>query len=257
MRCKFLLAALSLLVFAGTAWGEEVSVDFCIDGDMDQLCDEEFTAYVELDGLTDKNLLEVAFEDELFIDNWDDYLWAVTIEGYGYDLLPQFDGPEDVYLAEGDEVYIWYTGWMWYSSCEEGSQSQDSTESDGSQGSDPGWSSDSGTGSGSGTGTGPGWNPGSGSSGGTGTIPAGSAEVKAVSSWLSGYTVEVDGVPIGIDGTGSDVLDGVYTFYVAGNQQHKIKVDHPEFWKSWEEFFISGRRYTADIDVPGRIVPSG
>jgi hypothetical protein len=255
MRFKFLLAALSLLVFAGPAWGEEVNVDFCIDGDKDGLCDEEFTAYLELDGLTDMDLLEIAFEDELFIDNWDDYLWAVSIEGYDYDLLPQFDGPEFVYLSEGDEVYIWFTGWIWYSSCEEGSPSQDPTESGGAQGSGsgPSWGSDSGNGSGPGAGSGPGWNSGSGSSGGTGTIPGGSAEVTTVSSQYKGYTVVVDGVQIGTEGTGSDVPDGRYTFNVAGNQQHTIRLTHPVFYyKNWYGYtYWTGSRYIINVDVQG------
>lgn len=243
MRFKFLLAALSLLVFAGTAWGEEVNVDFCIDGDMDELCDEEFTAYLELDGLTDMDLLEIAFEDELFIDNWDDYLWAVSIEGYGYDLLPQFDGPEDVYLTEGDEVYIWYTGWIWYSSGEEGSQSQDPTESDGAQGSGsgPGWGSDSGSSSGGGAGS------------STGPVPSGSAEVTTVSSQYKGYTVVVDGVQIGTEGTEPDVPDGRYTFYVAGNQQHTIRLTHPIFYyKNWYGYtYWTGSKYIINVDVQG------
>jgi hypothetical protein len=37
------------------------------------------------------------------------------------------------------------------------------------------------------------------------TVPPGSAELTAVSSWLKGYTVEVDGFQIGTEGTGSDV----------------------------------------------------
>jgi hypothetical protein len=85
---------------------------------------------------------------------------------------------------------------------------------------------------------------------------SGSAKVMTVSSRLKGYTVEVDGVQIGIEGTGSDTSDGVYTFYVAGNQQHAIKVNHPQYWKSWNDFFMAGGSYTANIDVPGRVVLS-
>jgi len=81
----------------------------------------------------------------------------------------------------------------------------------------------------------------------------GSAEVTTVSSRLKGYTIEVDGVQIGTEGTGSDVLDGVYAFYVRGNQQHAIKVNHPQYWKSWNDFFMAGGSYKADIDVPGRV----
>ena len=56
-------------------------------------------------------LLKAAFEEELKFYDWDDYLWAVSISTYDFDLLPQFDGPENVDL-DGGEVYIWYTGWM-------------------------------------------------------------------------------------------------------------------------------------------------
>ena len=247
MRENFLLSALIVLVFISTASADQISVSFCIDADMDDWCDEEFTALVERDGLTDMDLLEIAFEDELSIDDWDHYLWAVSIEGYDYDLLPQFDGPEDVYLEEGVEVYIRFTGWIWYSSCSDSSQSQDSPPPGRSQGSGsgPGWGSDYA----------------SGSSGATGSttvpVPSGGAEVTAVSTWLKGYSVEVDGVIVGTEGTGPDLLDGIYRFSVPGNQQHDIKVNHPSFWKSWKEFFIAGKSYKADIDVSGRIVPLG
>jgi len=91
-------------------------VNFCIDTDDDYWCNEEFTKLVEFNA-TDMDLLEIALGDELRIDDWQDALWAVSIESYDYDLLPQFDGPEEVYLEEGDNVYIWWTGWQWYSSC--------------------------------------------------------------------------------------------------------------------------------------------
>jgi hypothetical protein len=60
-------------------------------------------------------MLEIALKDELTVDDWDEYLWAVSIEGYAYDYLPQFDGASQVALEDGDEVYIWFTGWRWYS----------------------------------------------------------------------------------------------------------------------------------------------
>ena len=98
--------------------------------------------------------------------------------------------------------------------------------------------------------------------GGTGTVGTGTGgtgtgsktKVTTISSWLKGYSIEVDGAQIGIEGTGSDALDGTYVFYVEGNQQHTIKVNHPQFWKSWTEFFMMGGSYTGNIDVPGRIV---
>ena len=81
----------------------------------------------------------------------------------------------------------------------------------------------------------------------------GQAKVTTVSGWLKGYTIEVDSILIGTEGTGQDALDGAYTFYVTGNQQHFIRVNHPQFWKSWTDFFMVGSSYTANIDVPGRV----
>jgi hypothetical protein len=240
MKYIVLLSALIVLAFTSIASADQVSVNFCVDADMDDWCDQEFTTFVERYGLTDMKLLEIALEDELVVDDWDDYLWAVSIEGYAYDYLPQFDGATQVTVENGDEVYIWFTGWQWHSPGSVPSIS--GAPGMGPSGSFPG----SGSGSGSGSGASM-----------PGSIPSGSAEVTAVSSWLRGYSVEVDGFQIGVEGTGSDVADGIYTFYVAGNQQHDIKINHPQFWKSWQEYFMAGRSYTANIDVPGRVVLSG
>jgi hypothetical protein len=90
-----------------------------------------------------------------------------------------------------------------------------------------------------------------------GTILTGGAEVTAISSWLKGYSIEVDGIQVGVDGSSSDAPDGVFKFYVTGDQQHSIKVNHPQFWKSWNDFFMASGKYTANIDVPGRVVQSG
>lgn len=111
MRLNVLAFVGIALILAGMASAGTEAVSICVDGDMDELCDEEFTAYVEIDGLTDMELLKAAFEEELKFYDWDDYLWAVSISTYDFDLLPQFDGPENVDL-DGGEVYIWYTGWM-------------------------------------------------------------------------------------------------------------------------------------------------
>jgi hypothetical protein len=237
MKNIVLLSCLIVSAFAGTASAEQVPVNFCVDADMDDWCDQDFTSFVELYGLTDMRLLEIALEDELMVTDWDEYLWAVSIEGYAYDYLPQFDGATPVTVDDGDEVYIWFTGWQWHS-----------------PGSFPTISGAPGMGPSGGF-------PGSGGSGSgaamPGSIPSGSAQVTAVSGWLTGYSVEVDGLSIGVEGTGSDAADGVYTFYVAGNQQHDIKINHPQFWKSWQDFFMAGRSYTANIDVPGRVTLSG
>ncbi len=240
MKYIVLLSALIVLAFTSIASADQVSVNFCVDADMDDWCDQEFTTFVERYGLTDMKLLEMALEDELMVSDWDEYLWAVSIEGYAYDYLPQFDGATPVTVENGDEVYIYFTGWQWHSPGSVPSIS--AAPGMGPSGGFPG----SGSGSGSGSGASM-----------PGSIPSGSAEVTAVSSWLSGYSVEVDGFQIGVEGTGSDVADGIYTFYVAGNQQHDIKINHPQFWKSWNDFFMAGRSYTANIDVPGRVVLSG
>jgi len=240
---KYFVFLFGLIVSAltCTAYADQVLVNFCVDADMDDWCDQEFTSFVEHYGLTDMELLEIALEDELMVDDWDEYLWAVTIEGYDYDFLPQFDGAEPVTVYDGDEVFIWFTGWQLYST--------------GGLPSIPGASGMSSSGGFSGSGSGSG-SSGSGASM-PGSIPSGSTQVTAVSGWLTGYSVEVDGFQIGVEGTGSDPADGVYTFYVAGNQQHDIKINHPQFWKSWQDFFMAGRSYTANIDVPGRVVLSG
>jgi hypothetical protein len=250
MKYFVFLFGLIVLAFAGMASAEQVSVNFCVDADMDEICDQEFTSFVELYGLTDMKLLEMALEDELTVSDWDEYLWAVSIEGYAYDYLPQFDGATPVTVDDGDEVYIYFTGWQWHSPGSAPSVSSAAPGMAPSGGSPGSGSGSGGSGSSSGSGNGSGASM-------PGSIPSGSAQVTAVSSWLTGYSVEVDGLQIGVEGTGSDVPDGIYTFYVAGNQQHDIKVNHPQFWMSWQDFFMAGRSYTANIDVPGRVVLSG
>jgi hypothetical protein len=295
MGYNILLATLFVAFFMGTAAANQVSTHFCVDTDLDKRCEEEFTSLVELNGLTDKHLLEIALEDELKMDNWEDYLWAVSIGGKNY--LPQFNESHEVQMADGDKVDIWWTGWQWFLSgiSPAASTTPNKSHSDGStgfgvdagstmsglsasntsgspgplpSGGSTGFSGDAGSTmsglSASNTSGSPGPLPSGGSIGFSGdagsmmsgTIPSGSAKVTAFSSILMGYSVEVDGVQIGIEGSGSDVADGVYTFYVAGGRQHSIKVNHPQFWKSWFDFFAVGGSYTANIDFPGRIVMS-
>jgi len=57
----------------------------------------------------------------------------------------------------------------------------------------------------------------------------------------------VDGKQIGVEGQGGDVLDGRYTFKVAGNQQHLIRIDHPMNWKWWQYFYNAGDNITYDF----------
>jgi hypothetical protein len=328
MRHNVLLSALFLLIFIITAAANQVSVHFCVDTDLDERCGEEFTKPIELNGLKDMDLLEMALEDELKVDNWEDILWAVSIEGSNKS-LPQFDGAHEVHLEDGDEVNISWTGWRWYLSsavpaastkeptckidadCDDGVgctldacvngdcqnietclQGEYCNASTGNCEKEATCKIDADCDDGVGctldacvdgdcqnietcaqgeycsTSTGNCETAETPPSGGStafssnaestkpGTVPSGSAEVTAVSSWLKGYSVEVDGIQVGVEGTGSDVSDGVYIFYVAGNRQHSIKVNHPQFWKSWDDFFVAGGSYTANIDVPGRVAMS-
>jgi PKD repeat protein len=67
------------------------------------------------------------------------------------------------------------------------------------------------------------------------------------STQYKGYDVQVDGVYVGSDGKGQDVLDGIYTFKVTGNQQHQIRVDHPYNWKMWQYPYNAGESYNYDF----------
>ncbi len=261
MRYNVLLSALFVLVFAGTAMAEMVSVDFCIDYSGWGGCDEQFTSYVELDDegmTTDMALMEIAFMDATNppFNDWRNYLWAIYVEGYDGFYLPQvFYQVTRLNVVNGDDVTIMGTGWWWYEYCNAGSTDVGSPTSTGSQGTGTG----SGTGSSSGIGTGSTTtgtitsSTGTGSTT-TGTLPSGYAQLTIVSNQHQGYVVSVDGVQVGNEGTGSDALDGIYTLNVVGNQQHTIRVDLYQDWRTWTESFRAGGRYRADIDVSGRIV---
>jgi hypothetical protein len=78
--------------------------------------------------------------------------------------------------------------------------------------------------------------------------PTGSyTTINIISNQYRGYTVSVDGKQIGVEGQGGDVLDGRYTFKVAGNQQHLIRIDHPMNWKWWQYFYNAGDNITYDF----------
>lgn len=70
------------------------------------------------------------------------------------------------------------------------------------------------------------------------------ASITIVSTQYKGYDVTVDGVYIGSDGKGGDPLDGVYSFKVAANQPHTIRVDHPFNWKYWSYWYFAGENVT-------------
>ncbi len=70
------------------------------------------------------------------------------------------------------------------------------------------------------------------------------ASITIVSTQYKGYDVTVDGVYIGSDGKGGDPLDGIYSFKVAANRPHTIRVDHPFNWKYWSYWYFAGENVT-------------
>jgi hypothetical protein len=75
----------------------------------------------------------------------------------------------------------------------------------------------------------------------------GTSTVTMRSSWLSGYDVYLDGTYIGTDGTGSDILDGIYSLKVSGDMWHTIVLrkngqSYPEAGT-----FLSGASYRFTI----------
>jgi len=77
------------------------------------------------------------------------------------------------------------------------------------------------------------------------SIPSytGTSSVTMRSSRLKGYDVYLDGKYIGTDGSGSDILDGVYRFQVPGNMWHTIVLS--KNGQSYDETgtFLSGASY--------------
>ena len=76
------------------------------------------------------------------------------------------------------------------------------------------------------------------------TAPKNAATVTIQSPEYNNYDVTVDGEMIGTEGEGLDPLDGIFTFNVAGNKNHMIRVDHPQNWMKLEQFFGAGKSYT-------------
>lgn len=82
-------------------------------------------------------------------------------------------------------------------------------------------------------------------SGGEPPTPSGfDVTISIISQYYKGYTISVDGQQIGVEGQGGDPLDGSYSFTVAGNQQHMIRVEHPINWKWWQYFYNAGDSIT-------------
>jgi len=81
-----------------------------------------------------------------------------------------------------------------------------------------------------------GWSPGPG--------PVASyARVTVRSSWLTGYSVNVDGIREYND-VSDGRLDGIVSFTVSGDQYHNIEITSPGYMKSYYRLFRSGYAYT-------------
>jgi len=61
------------------------------------------------------------------------------------------------------------------------------------------------------------------------TSAIGDTPVQIQSQGMKGYQVFLDENYIGTEGTGGDVLDGVFSFKVAGGQSHNIRVYDGQF----------------------------
>jgi len=72
---------------------------------------------------------------------------------------------------------------------------------------------------------------------------SGTSSVTLRSSWFKGYDIYLDGKHIGTEGTGSDILDGVYSFRVPANMWHTIVIS--KNGQSYDESgtFLSGAAY--------------
>lgn len=69
---------------------------------------------------------------------------------------------------------------------------------------------------------------------------AGDTPVTIVSQGMRGYQVYLDGNYIGTEGTGSDPRDGRFSFKVAGNQNHDIRVYDGQFNYPRTIYFVRG-----------------
>ena len=74
-----------------------------------------------------------------------------------------------------------------------------------------------------------------------------------VSQSMRGYQVYLDGVYIGTEGTGTDPLDGIFSFKVVGNQNHEIRVYDGQFNDSKTIFFYKGSTRTINV-APGNAI---
>lgn len=84
---------------------------------------------------------------------------------------------------------------------------------------------------------------------------AGDSTAVIVSQGMHGYQVFLDGSYIGTEGTGGDPLDGKFTFKVAGNQYHDVRVYDGQFNYPKTMFFERGGIKTIYVE-PGTAVYS-
>jgi hypothetical protein len=77
--------------------------------------------------------------------------------------------------------------------------------------------------------------------------PSCNAKITVASPYPTGYSVYVDGYYEGGDGQGGDPLDGYFTFYVPGNQQHTIKVYYQGGTYQQTKTYYCGSTYTIPL----------
>jgi hypothetical protein len=78
----------------------------------------------------------------------------------------------------------------------------------------------------------------------------GDSAITIVSKGMRGYQVFLDGNYIGTEGTGGDPLDGTFSFRVAGNQNHEVRVYDGRFNYPKTMFFDRGGMKTIYVE-PG------
>lgn len=81
----------------------------------------------------------------------------------------------------------------------------------------------------------------------------GDSTATIVSQGMRGYQVFLDGNYIGKEGTGGDLLDGRFSFRVAGNQNHDIRVYDGQFNYPKTMFFERGGTKIINVE-PGTAV---
>lgn len=95
--------------------------------------------------------------------------------------------------------------------------------------------------------------------GGPGPVPptpSCQARIVVSSPYMTGFSVYVDGAYVGGDGRGGDPLDGYYSFNVAGNQAHTIKVVYSGGTYTQTKTYYCGNTYTLTIGSPSTPSPS-